>query len=580
MTMVPARPDTQTPIEEAWAICRAHILGAMTFSALVNLLYLAPTLYMLQVYDRVVQSGSTATLLLLTLALSGALILTVLLDRLRQRLLLMAGVRFDRVFSARIFQVRLSRAAAPDARLAPIIRELDALRTAIAGPVVLTLFDAPWMPIYIAALFIVHWSLGLLAVMAALILLILAVLNERLAQVYGARTNVAQGRAATLMEEVSRGAPTIRALGMGAVMAERLRADRESGAGPQVQAMDANGVIAGLIRFLRLFSQSAALGLGAWLTIHRLVSPGAIFAGSMLMSRALSPVDQAVAQWRFVQIAITAYRNLKALVRAPLEAPQSLAAVGPAPRLEAREISILAPERDRFLLRGVSFNIGGGAILGVMGPTGGGKSMLLDCLANARPADQGEVRVDGARMLDWDTDRLGARVGYVPQEVLLFPGTVRENISRFSDPDAAAQPEMEEAILQAARRAGAHEMILSLPKGYDTEVGARTGPLSAGQRQQIGWARALFGEPSLFVLDEPNLHLDGDVVKQMVETLLGLKQQGALIVVAGHSLPLAQIADALAIIRGGKLELFGPPSEVMSKLRGGAPAPRVAGAHP
>jgi ATP-binding cassette subfamily C protein len=577
MTAVSPQLNMLSPIEEAWSVCRGHILGALSFSALVNLLYLAPTLYMLQVYDRVVQSGSTATLLLLTLALSGALILTVVLDRLRQRLLLLAGVRFDRIFSARIFQARLSGGAVPDARLGPIIRELDTLRAAIAGPVVLAIFDAPWMPIYIGALFIVHWSLGLMAIMAGAILLGLAILNERLARTYSRRTSLAQGLSATVMEEVSRGAPTIRALGMGGAMAQRLRRDRQGEAGPQVQAIDTNGIIAGSIRFLRLLAQSAALGLGAWLTIHRQVSPGAIFAGSMLMSRALSPVDQAVAQWRFIQIALNAYRNLKALVRAHPVTPQTLAEVGAAPRLEVKDVAVLSQERDRFLVRAISFNIGGGAILGVMGPTGAGKSTLLDCLANARPVDQGEIRLDGVRLTDWDANRLGGRVGYLPQDVLLFPGTVKENIARFSDADEASSIGMDNAILDAARRAGAHEMILSLPRGYDTEVGGRTGPLSAGQRQQIGWARALFGLPTLFILDEPNLHLDGDVVKQLIATVLSLKQEGALIIISGHSLPLAQMADALAVIRGGRLELFGPAKDVVNALRGGIPTAAAGG---
>lgn len=556
------------PVAEAWRLCRPHLAVALTFSAFINLLYLAPTLYMLQVYDRVVQSGSSATLLLLTLILTGALVLTVLLDRLRQRLLLLAGVRLDRIFSLRIFRARMARPAA-GGRLTPVMREFDALRGAVTGQVILTLFDTPWTVIYIAVLFLVHWSLGALAIFASLILLLLAIFNEQISRRYFDRFAVVQSETSAIMDDIGRGAAAARSLGMSSALIDRLEQSRERTNAPQIDAADANAGVSGLIRFLRLFFQSAALGLGAWLVIHKLASPGAIFAGSMLMSRALSPVDQAVAQWRTVQLAVTAYRNLRALI-AFAPAPQHTALeLASSPRLDVEGLSVLTPSRDQFILRGVTFtgSGSGGGVIGVIGPSGAGKTTLLECLANARPPDQGEVRLDGARLADWDPDRLGPRTGFLPQDILLFPGTVKQNIARFRLAEAGKTEALDHAVIAAAKRAGAHQMILTLPEGYDTEIEGRALRLSAGQAQQIGLARAFFGDPSFLVLDEPNAHLDPDAERSLFSAIRAFKDTGALILVTGHRMPMPEIADALIVIRGGRLESFGPTQKVLQSLR-------------
>jgi len=569
-------PNARNPVAEAWRLCRPHLVAALVFSALINLLYLAPTLYMLQVYDRVVQSGSTATLVLLTLVLTGALVLTVLLDRLRQRLLLLAGVRLDRIFSLRIFRARMATPTA-GGRLTPIMREFDSLRSAVAGQVILTLFDAPWTVIYIAVLFMVHWSLGVLAIFASVLLLLLAILNEQITRRYFERSSRAQSENSAIMDDVGRGAAAARSLGMSSAMVDRLERSRERTNAPQIDAADANAGVSGLIRFLRLFFQSAALGLGAWLVIHKLASPGAIFAGSMLMSRALSPVDQAVAQWRTVQVAMTAYRNLRALIAAAPAPQRTVLELAANPRLDVEGLSVLTPARDQFILRGVTFSGGGtsGGVIGVIGPSGAGKTTLLECLANARAADQGEVRLDGARLTDWDPDRLGARTGFLPQDVLLFPGTVKQNIARFRLAQADKVEAQDHAVIAAAQMAGAHQMILALPQGYDTEIEGKATRLSAGQAQQIGLARAFFGDPSFLVLDEPNAHLDPDAERSLLTALAALRKAGALIVVTGHRMPMHQIADALAVIRDGKLEAFGPTQKVLQALRqSGASGPR------
>jgi ATP-binding cassette subfamily C protein len=360
-------------------------------------------------------------------------------------------------------------------------------------------------------------------------------------------------------------------------MINRLEQSRERTNAPQIDAADANAGISGLIRFLRLFFQSAALGLGAWLVIHKLASPGAIFAGSMLMSRALSPVDQAVAQWRTVQLAMTAYRNLKLLI-APTEVQKPISLeLAKSPRLDVEGLSVLAPARDRFILRGVTFSGSGanGGVIGVIGPSGAGKTTLLECLANARTPDQGEVRLDGARLTDWDSDRLGSRTGFLPQDILLFPGTVKHNIARFRLARADNIEEQDRAVIAAAKKAGAHQMILDLPKGYDTEIEGQANRLSAGQAQQIGLARAFFGDPSFLVLDEPNAHLDSDAERSLLAALGALSDAGVLIVVTGHRMPLHQVADALLMMRDGRLEAFGPTQKVLQALRqAGSGGPR------
>jgi len=565
-------------LSEALAFCRPHLVAALAFSALINLLYLAPTLYMLQVYDRVVQSGSTVTLALLSLVLVGALALTVILDRLRQKLLLLAGVRLDRIFAHRLFKARLNAPVA-SGRLAPVMREFDALRNALTGPVILTVFDAPWIGLYVAALFLVHWSLGLFAILACALLLGLAAINEWATHGFLERAARAQAENLAALEDIDRSIGAARALGMGSVLARRLERSRLRTNAPQIEAADANAGISGLIRFLRLFFQSAALGMGAWLVIHKMAGPSAIFAGSMLMGRALAPVDQAVAHWRALQMAQTAWVNLKTLFAKPYPASKTALDLSASPRLEVEGLTLVSPTREHVLLRNITFAAGGvvGGLIGVIGPSGSGKSLLLECLVNARRFDQGEVRLDGARLSDWDVDRLGARVGFLPQDVQLLPGTVKQNISRLRPPPETDPEATDRAVIEAAKKVGAHEMILALPQGYDTEISGRGLRLSAGQTQLIGLARALYGNPSFVVLDEPNAHLDGDAERSLLSALALLRREGALVVASGHRMPLHQIADVIAVVRGGELQMFGPTPSVFEILRAQVrPAPTVA----
>lgn len=575
-------PGQESPIGEALRLCATHLRYAMLFSALVNIAYLAPTLYMLGVYDMVLPSGSELTLSFVTIALVLTLVTLTSLDRIRQRILAAASVRLDHVFSARIFRRALLAGASPQPRVNQTLRDFDMIRAAATGPAALAMFDAPWIPIYIAVCFFLHPAIGSLALGGALVLMALAVWNERATQ--GLSDRALQANAASFAAQDAAGgsAEVIRSLGMTEAFVARFKDARAAANRPQQQAAQAGGRIGGLIRFLRLFLQSIALGLGAWLAIHKSISAGAIFASSMLAARALSPIDQIVAQWRTVSQAISAYRAVRTQAAAEPERASTLLPA-PAPRLQVASASVLSPARDRTLLREVSFAAEGGQVVGVIGPSGAGKSTLLQLLANARSPDQGEVRLDGARFADWDSRRLGRFIGYLPQDSALFPGTVKDNISRFEQATGADPEEVDASAVAAARAAGAHELILALPNGYDTLIGARGRGLSAGQQQRVALARALYGEPVLFVLDEPDAHLDAEGEQALAAAIGRLRARGALVVIAAHRTNLIAGADLLLVLRGGRVDKFGPRQAVLEAMRAaepGRPGPPAAAPGP
>ena len=527
----PAKPARavveQSPFREALKLCGVHLRYAMFFSALVNVAYLAPTLYMLGVYDMVVPSGSELTLVFVTVALSLTLLTLTYLDQIRSRILSAASVRLDNVFTARIFRrAMLNAAGAPQTRVNQMIRELDTIRAAATGPAALAMFDAPWIPIYVAVCFFLHPAIGALALGGSAVLFVLAVWNERITRHHGQRALQASAASFAAQEAASGSADVVRALGMTQAFVNQFELARTKANLPQMEAAHANGRIGGVIRFLRLFLQSSALGLGAWLAIHKQISGGAIFASSMLAARALSPIDQIVAQWRSVSQAISAYGALRGQMAANDATPQTNLPT-PTPRLSVTQASVLTTARDRVILRDITFSAQPGQVVGVIGPSGAGKTTLLQVLANARLVDQGEVRIDGARFADWDSQRLGRFVGYVPQDCVLFPGTVKDNISRFDVAAGVDPARVDEMAIAAARATGVHEMILGLSGGYDTVLGPRGLGLSAGQQQRIALARALYGDPVLYIFDEPNSNLDSEGEAMLVNVIAQLRARGA-----------------------------------------------------
>ena len=502
MSIVPLQPGRRLaggPLREVLALCGTHLRFAVLFSAIVNLAYLAPTLYMLQIYDRVVPSGSQPTLVFLTLALAACLFVLTYLDRMRTRILLAASVRLNDAFAGRIFSRALATAArGTPMRLNQMTRDFDTVRNAITGPAILAVFDAPWIPIYVIVCFIVHPLIGALALAGAVVLCLLAVVNERSTWGLNRRASEAAAASAIGQDSITANADLVRSLGMSSAFLGQFQTARANVVEPQLEGARTSGRAAALIRFLRLLLQSIALGLGAWLAIDKQISAGAIFASSMLVARALSPIDLIVANWRNLSSAVTSYESIREQLAPEPSAPRT-ELPAPTSRLSVRQLTIVSPLRDRPhpLVEGVSFEAAAGQIVGVIGPSGAGKTTLLQALANARICDSGEVRLDGASYAEWDPERLGRHIGYMPQDCALFPGSMKDNISRFARWAGGDTEAIDRAAIEAAQAAGIHDLILTLPQGYDTVLAPRGRGLSAGQQQRVALARAVYGGPFL-----------------------------------------------------------------------------------
>ena len=552
--------------QSAIQACRRHLLYAFLFSALLNLLFIAPMLYMLQVYDRVIPTGGKTTLLFITFVLLFALITLALLDSVRMRLLARASVRLDRVMSGAIIEATLKRPEISSQRLAKqALREFDILRQVITGPAIVSMFDSPWVPVYVLVAFLIHPWIGVLALVGAGLSLFLAWNNEKATNQPLQRANEAAGRAYSTYESTVAAAETVRALGARTALVNGHVADRQNMLVLQTEASLGSSRIAAVSKFLRLALQSLALGLGALLAIEAKVSPGAVFAASFIVGRALAPIDQLVASWRSIVQGRGAISTLRDLFE---ETPPDVALTKlppPGGRLQVEGLGIAGADR-RILLSNVSFEVEPGECVAVVGPSGAGKSTLVRALANATTPNAGSVRYDGADQRNWDSERLAEHIGYMPQEPSLFAGTVKENISRFVGLLGWDQNAVDEATVAAAQLAGAHEMILRLPRGYDYPLGLGGRGLSVGQAQRVALARALFRDPKYVILDEPNANLDAEGDQQLVETLSNVKSRGSTILVVAHRLSLLPIIDKLLVIRDGRLAMYGPRDQVVAQL--------------
>ncbi len=567
------------PLAAALRACRPHLMAAAVFSAMINILLLAPTIYMMQVYDRVVPTEGRLTLLYLTLVVAFALGTQTALETVRSRLLALAGLRLDRLLAGSILQ-RLMSAMVPGAS-AQGMREFDIVRGALSGPLAAAVMDIPWTPIYVLVAFMIHPALGAMTIAGGVILVTLAVLNERATRTRAREAFIAQSQAYASQEAAAANAEVVRALGMRGALRERQLADRRNGLDLSVKAQFTGGGYSAATKFTRMFLQSAALGLGAWLAVDKQISAGAIIAASVLMSRALQPIEQLVGSWGVVGQTRGALNNLIKLFPA-----KSLNVAGtqlPAPTgaLALEQVAVRAPGEGPVLLRGVSLRLAPGEILGVIGPSGAGKTTLARVACGAITPDAGTVRLDGASLADWDGDRLGRFIGYVPQDSALIAGTIKDNISRFAGwalKDEAAGTEaptaasIDAAVVAAAQAAGVHELILRFPNGYDTPLGAGGRGLSAGQAQRVALARALYGAPPLLILDEPNSALDADGEMALNNAILAAKARGVAILIVAHRTGILNIADRLLVLRDGQVERLGPRAEVISQMAAAAKA--------
>ena len=472
------------------------------FSFTINLLMLTGPLFMLQVYDRVMTSGSIPTLVALSI-LTGSLYAAIgLLELVRSRVVVRIGMDFDRRVTDRIFNASLRRSVKEANSSTTMLRELDSIRQFIAGPGPITLFDAPWTPCYLLVIFLMHWSLGIAASLGAIVLVGLAIISEKLCR--GALTEASKGVANSLeiAETGQRNAEAITAMGMQSAFRRRWKSTNSEALSWQLLAADRHGTSQAITKSLRLGLQSLMLAIGAALALNDQISAGTIVAATIIFGRALAPVEQAVAHWRSFLRAFDGYSKLDQLLRFTPEPEIRTSLPRPAGRLSVRNLSVAAPNNRQLILHNISFEIAPGQMCAVIGPSASGKSTLARALVGLWPPSKGSVRIDGARLDQWNQEALGQHIGYLPQSIELFSGTVRDNIARFRDKVT------DHEITSAARDAHAHDLILNLPQGYDTQLGSFATHLSAGQRQRIALARALFGSPRLMVLDEPNANLD------------------------------------------------------------------------
>lgn len=554
-------------LQAAWTGVRTHLWLIVAFSAGINLLYLAPSLYMMQVYDRVLPTGGILTLILLSVVLIASLVVMAGLDALRTRLLARMSLRVERLAASPIMleALRAKRSGAPG-QIAGI-REIDTLRNGISSQAMTGLLDIPWTPLFIFICFVIHFWIGVLALAGAVMIFGLALINERAAR-RGLQTLSAKAPAFYSAHDTDlQSADTIHALGAdGVLLRKRLQA-REELVDAQTETAFDNAGYSAATKAFRMGLQSAALGLGCFLAVQREISPGAIIAASILTARAFAPVEQVVAGWRQLGLAYAAFQTLRTVLerakpdmsRTPLPEPQG--------RITAEGVAATAPG-GRIVVQGVSFAAGPGEIIGIIGPSGAGKTSLARVLANATLPVHGAVRIDGARYADWDHAALAQHIGYLPQRIELFDGTVSENISTFARQNGAPMESVGPAVVEAAQRSGAHELIVTLPSAYETPLGLGGSGVSPGQAQRIALARAFYGEPKVIVLDEPNSHLDSDGELALVKALEGARARGATCFIVAHRAGVINVCDKLIVLNEGRLAEYGPREEVMAKLTG------------
>jgi len=539
------------------------LMGAVfAFSVAVNLLMLTGPLYMLQIYDRVLGSQSEETLVALSVLVMFLFLMMGILDHFRGRVMARIGARFQDRLDRRVFQAALRRmqVAPGDPVAIAAQRDLEAVQRLWSSPVLLAVFDIPWTPLFVVAIFIFHPWLGWLAVAGGLFLVGLTVLNQMSTRHPMARANMAVMQAERTGDNIKAEAEVVAALGMSTASFDRWQRARGMALAESIHVADLGGSFSTLSKTFRLFLQSAMLGLGAWLVLRGELTAGAMIAGSILLGRALVPIEMAVNQWAVVQRASEGWGRLAELFTRQPEEPARTALPRPRAILEAQNLTVVPPGDAQAVLRMVSFRLEPGQALGVIGPSGSGKSTLARALIGAwRPAG-GKVRLDGAALDQYDPDVLGSYFGYLPQRVSLFDGTIADNIARLQ-----AKPDGQK-VVEAAQKAAAHEMIVKLPEGYDTRVTALGGRLSGGQIQRIGLARAMYGDPVILVLDEPNSNLDNEGSMALNIAIRAMKDAGHAVLIMAHRPAAIQECDLLMVLEDGTRRAFGPRDQVLREM--------------
>ncbi|GEK48339.1 peptidase [Bisbaumannia pacifica] len=540
--------------------CKGSFVSVGFFSMFVNLLMLVPPMYMLQVYDRVLTTQSGETLLMLTLVVVFLFMIMGGLELVRSRILVRVGNRLDTSINARLYSAMFRRSVMAQGRqTAQPLSDLTNLRQFLTGNGLFAFFDAPWVPVYLAVLFLFHPWLGVFATCAGIILLALALTNERATKGLLAEANGEQIKAQDLANSNLRNAEVLHAMGMLPGIMGRWAEKHHQFLAKQSQASDRAGALTNASKVLRLLFQSMILGLGAWLVLAGEMTAGMMIAGSIIMGRALAPIDQMIGSWKGFVGARGAYERLNELLTQIPDEQRRMSLPAPEGNINIESIAAAPPGVRLSTIRGINFEVPKGEHIGIIGPSAAGKSTLARVLLGIWPTQVGAVRLDGADVTQWNRDELGPYIGYLPQDIELFDGTISENIARFGEVDA-------EKVVRAARKAGVHEMILELPNGYDTYISSTSGALSGGQRQRVGLARALYGDPVLVVLDEPNSNLDEAGERALSQSIAQLKTEGATLFVISHRTSVLKNMDQLLVLKDGQVSMFGPRDQVLAQF--------------
>lgn len=574
--MMPARPQPRQSQELSAALSqfRHALIGIGIFTAAINLLQLTGPLFMLEVYDRVLPGRSIPTLVAISVLALVMYGFQGLLDIVRSRVLVRIAGSVDQALAGRVFELA---AKLPLRSLVPgtfqPVQDLDRLRSFMSTVGPAAFFDLPWMPLYLGICFAFHPLIGWTAIIGGVILIGITIATEYLTR-KPARdaAAIAEGRMG-LAEASRRNAEVVQAMGMAGRLSRRWQAHNEKHLAAQQLVADISGGMSAASRTLRMVLQSAVLAIGAWLVINQQATAGIIIASSILTSRALQPVEVTLAHWKSFLLARQSWRRLNGLLASVPAEPERMSLPVPKDSVAVEGATISPPGVTRIVVQGVAFQLKAGQGLGIIGPSASGKSSLVRGMVGVWPLLQGKIRIDGAALDQWSPEELGRHVGYLPQDMELFGGTVAENISRF-EPDASS-----ESVIAAAQAAGVHELILGLPNGYETQVGDSGNALSAGQRQRIGLARALYGDPFLVVLDEPNSNLDREGDEALTKAILGVRARNGIAVVVCHRPSALAGIDTVLVMMGGRQQSFGPKEQVLQPAAA-TPAAAAPGAPP
>ena len=553
--------QTANELRDSLEACRAYFLYAALFSAAVNILLLTPIIYMLTVYDRVVASGSMSTLLMLTLLMMALLLAVGGFEWVRSRILIGASNRLEQLLRKRVSDATFKRALITGGLIsnAQPLSDLTSLRQFMTGNGLFAFFDAPWFPIYIFVMFSFHPWFGVAGILAGAVMVVLAIANNSATDALLKEANEKSNQATSRFQSSLRNSEVVAALGMSEDVAKSQNKLSDEVLEKQTEASQKAAALNGLSKSFRLISQSLLLGLGAYLALNQEISPGMMIAGSLLLGRALAPIDMLVGTWKGFSLATAQYSRLKDLLeKIPLQSDK-MSLPAPAGILSVEQATVVPPGSRNPVVRGVSFELQAGEMLGIVGPSASGKSTLARALLGIWPTYAGKVRLDGADVSSWDRIELGPHVGYLPQDIELFDGTIAENIARFREASS-------DDVVAAAQLAGVHELILRLPQGYDTKIGSTGGALSGGQRQRIALARAVFGSPKYLILDEPNSNLDDQGEKELVLALNRIKSSGCTTLVITHRTMILQCVDKMLVLKEGQCAAFGPKNDVLAAL--------------